>query len=185
MKRNLFIVAQWVLVLCAPQSAMAVTFDPTVRYSREVINARMSCWKNKGSDAGFPNANSTNGSTSACTSASWDYVPGVVAKGILDCWAYYQDSTWAAAWYEGLSTWALSKTAKNTGGSLDDLNCTKVFFGIYDGCKSGGKYETVTGIIKKYKEYEREIIMGDGTVIPVGEIIGIRGALLDAYFSPY
>ena len=144
MKRNLFLVAIWVLLLCAPQTAKAVTFDPTVRYSREVINARMSCWKNKGSDAGFPNANSTNGSTSACTSASWDYVPGVVAKGILDCWAYYQDSTWAAAWYEGLSTWALSKTAKNTGGSLDDLNCTKVFFGIYDGCKSGGKYENST-----------------------------------------
>lgn len=144
MKRNLFLVAIWVLLLCAPQTAKAVTFDPTVRYSKEVINARMTSWKNKDSRVGFPNANSTNGSTTPGTAASWDYVPGVVAKGILDCWAYYQDSTWAAAWYEGLSTWALSKTAKNTGGSLDDLNCTKVFFGIYDGCKSGGKYENST-----------------------------------------
>jgi len=71
-------------------------------------------------------------------------VPGVVAKGILEVWEYYQDSTWADAWYEGLSSWALSKTAKNTGGSLDDLNCTKVFFGVYDGCKAGGKFENST-----------------------------------------
>jgi len=38
----------------------------------------------------------------------------------------------------------LNKEAKNTGGSLDDLNCTKVFFGVYDGCKPGGKYENST-----------------------------------------
>lgn len=68
---------------------------------------------------------------------------------------------------------------------LDDSPEISVIFFVPDSRKSGGKYEAVTGIIKKYKEYEREIIMGDGTVIPVGEIIGIRGALLDAYFSPY
>ena len=141
MKKNLLFAAFLVLVSCTSQEAKAVTFDPTVRYSREVINARMSCWKNKGDNAGFPNANSTNGSTSACTSASWDYVPGVVAKGILDCWEYYQDSTWADAWYQGLRSWGLGKTATNTGGSLDNLNCTKVFFGLYDGAKSGGKFE--------------------------------------------
>lgn len=122
----------------------AVTFDPSVRYSKEVINARMTSWKNKNSRVGFPNANSTNGNTTPGTAASWDYVPGVVAKGILDVWEYYQDSTWADAWYNGLSTWALDKTATNTGGSLDDLNCTKVYFGIYDGCKSGGKFENST-----------------------------------------
>ncbi len=38
----------------------------------------------------------------------------------------------------------MSKTAKNTGGSLDDLNCTKVYLGVYDGCKPGGKFENST-----------------------------------------
>ena len=140
MKKNLFLAGLLVLVACVPSEAEAVTFDPTVRYSKEVINARMTSWKNKDSRVGFPNANSTNGSTAPGTAASWDYVPGVVAKGILDCWEFYQDSAWADAWYQGLSSWALSKTAKNTGGSLDDLNCTKVYFGVYDGCKSGGKF---------------------------------------------
>ncbi len=144
MRKNLFLAGLLVLVACVPSEAEAVTFDPTVRYSQEVINARMTSWKNKDNRVGFPNANSTNGSTTPSTAASWDYVPGVVAKGILDVWEYYQDEEWADAWYEGLSTWALSKTAKNTGGSLDDLNCTKVYFGIYDGCKAGGKFENST-----------------------------------------
>ena len=144
MKKHLLSAALLVLVCCASIDVKGVTFDPTVRYSREVINARMTNWRNKSNTVGFPNANSTNGSTSPGTAATWDYVPGVVAKGILDVWEYYQDSTWADAWYNGLSTWALSKTAKNTGGSLDDLNCTKVYFGVYDGCKVGGKYENST-----------------------------------------
>lgn len=144
MKKNLIITGLLVLVACVPE-VRAVTFDPAVRYSQEVINARMTSWKNKDNRVGFPNANSTNGSTTPGTAASWDYVPGVVAKGILDCWEFYQDSAWADAWYEGLSSWALSKTATNTGGSLDDLNCTKVYFGLYDGAiQSGGKFENST-----------------------------------------
>ncbi len=128
------------ITACTTQPAKAATFDPTVQYSREVINARMTKWKNKDNSVGFPNANSTNGETTPATEASWDYVPGVVAKGILDTWEYYQDSTWADAWYEGLCKWGLEQTAEYTGGSLDDLNCTKVFFGLYNGAKAGGKF---------------------------------------------
>lgn len=124
--------------------AEAVAFDPNVRYSKEVIDSRMTSWNNKTNPVGFPNANSTNGRTTPTTEATWDYVPGVVAKGILDCWDFYQNETWADAWYQGLSSWALSKEAKNTGGSLDDLNCTKVFMKLYDGAKSGGKFENAS-----------------------------------------
>ena len=155
MKRNLFIVALLVLAVCTPQEAESVTFDPSVRYSKEVINARMTNWRNKSNTVGFPNANSTNGSTSPGTAATWDYVPGVVAKGILDVWEYYQDSTWADAWYAGLSSWALTKTAENTGGSLDDLNCTKVFLGLYDGAKSGGKFENSSNATYFMTQMER------------------------------
>lgn len=112
-----------------------------VRYSREVIDARMSWWYNKDTQVGFPNANSTNGIVLPSEAASWDYVPGVVAKGILDVWEYYQDSAWADAWYEGLCQWGLTKTATDRGGILDDLNCTKVFIGLYHGAKPGGRFE--------------------------------------------
>lgn len=115
--------------------------DMRTRYSAKMINARMTAWHNKDAEVGFPNANSTNGITVPVADASWDYVPGVVAKGILDVWEYYQDSAWADAWYEGLCAWGLTKTATDKGGILDDLNCTKVFLGLYDGAKPGGRFE--------------------------------------------
>ena len=111
------------------------------RYSAELINARMSAWYNKDTQVGFPNVNSTNGIMAPDIPASWDYVPGVVAKGILDVWDYYQDSTWADAWYEGLCAWGLTQEATDKGGILDDLNCAKVMLGLYHGAKPGGRFE--------------------------------------------
>lgn len=115
-------------------------------YSRAMIDARMSAWYNKDACVGFPNANSTNGITVPEQPATWDYVPGVVAKGILDVWEYYQDSTWADAWYLGIAQWAdsLDEAELNElvrGGILDNLNCAKVFMGLYEGAKPGGKFE--------------------------------------------
>lgn len=123
------------LSACAPKQTAHV------RYSREVIDARMSAWYNKDTQAGFPNTNSTNGIIIPEAAASWDYVPGVVAKGILDVWEYYQDSAWADAWYEGLCQWGLQQTATDKGGILDDLNCAKVMLGLYNGAKPGGRFE--------------------------------------------
>ena len=40
--------------------------------------------------------------------------------------------------------------------------------------KSGGAYVTVTGSAKKVDEFERILILRDGTVIPIDDIIGIR-----------
>lgn len=112
-----------------------------MRYSREMINARMSAWHNKDAEVGFPNANSTNGTVLPAVEATWDYVPGVVAKGILDVWELYQDSAWADAWYIGLADWASQQQATDQPGILDDLNCTKVFVGLYRGAKPGGRFE--------------------------------------------
>lgn len=126
----------------ASASVRAVTFDPSVRYSVTLINARMTEWNNKSKTVGFSNTASTNGKTDPATIATWDYVPGVVAKGILETWYYYQDQSFAEPWFEGLSVWAASNYTKVpvNGGSLDDLNCAKVFFRLYDGAKAGGKY---------------------------------------------
>ena len=125
----------------APDRDVRNANEMRTRYSREMINAHMSAWHNKDTQVGFPNANSTNGIVKPEQEASWDYVPGVVAKGILDVWEYYQDSAWADAWYEGLCEWGLKQTATDRGGILDDLNCTKVFLGLYNGAKPGGKFE--------------------------------------------
>ena len=122
-------------------AACTIQQPAQVRYSQQMINARMSAWYNKDKQVGFTNTNSTNGVITPPMEATWDYVPGVVAKGILDTWEYYQDSTWADAWYEGLCQWGLTKVAENKGGILDDLNCTKVFLSLYNGAKPGGRFE--------------------------------------------
>ena len=128
-------------LLLATLLLIGCSHQQPVRYSREMIDAHMSAWYNKDNCVGFPNANSTNGIATPDVEASWDYVPGVVAKGILDVWEYYQDSAWADAWYEGLAQWALTKEATDKGGILDDLNCTKVYLGLYNGAKPGGRFE--------------------------------------------
>jgi len=126
---------------CAPRELGRKASETKVRYSREMINARMSAWHNKDAEVGFPNANSTNGTVLPAVEATWDYVPGVVAKGILDVWELYQDSAWADAWYIGLADWASQQQATDQPGILDDLNCTKVFVGLYRGAKPGGRFE--------------------------------------------
>lgn len=40
--------------------------------------------------------------------------------------------------------------------------------------KKGGKYVTVTGIVKKINEYKKMIILEDKTEIPIREIINIQ-----------
>ena len=57
---------------------------------------------------------------------------------------------------------------------------TVVYF-IPDDKKSGGKYEKITGVLKKIDIYKREIIMTDGTVIPVENISDIESELFENF----
>ena len=114
--------------------------EPALVYSRELINARMSDWHNKDVLTAFPRVYYAQEIPEGAHEAQWDYVSGVVAKGILDAWEYYQKQVWADAWYKSLCQWALKQQAVDQGGILDDLNCTKVFLGLYEGAKPGGKF---------------------------------------------
>lgn len=46
--------------------------------------------------------------------------------------------------------------------------------------KTGGAYLTASGTAKKIDEYERVVLMSDGTVIPIDEIIRIDGQIFEA-----
>ena len=46
---------------------------------------------------------------------------------------------------------------------------------IQDEKKTGGAYVTKTGIVKKIREYERDVIMKDGTQISIDDIMTIEG----------
>ena len=55
---------------------------------------------------------------------------------------------------------------------------------IPDERKAGGAYVTVTGTIKKIDTYEQNLIMTEGPIIPINEIIQIDGELFNGMDIP-
>lgn len=49
-----------------------------------------------------------------------------------------------------------------------------------DARKNGGTYVTASGTAKKIDEYERIVVMTDGTAIPVDKIISIDGQIFES-----
>jgi hypothetical protein len=52
-----------------------------------------------------------------------------------------------------------------------------VTYFVPDDRKSGGSYETYSGVIKKINEYERTLMTADHTIIPIAYIREINSAL--------
>ena len=50
---------------------------------------------------------------------------------------------------------------------------------VPDKLKSGGEYITVSGSIKKIDEYERSVLLTDGTAIPIDSIYKIDGDMFN------
>ncbi len=48
-----------------------------------------------------------------------------------------------------------------------------------DAKKNGGEYVTSISSVKKIDEYERVVVMTDGTIIPIDEIINIDGEIFE------
>lgn len=55
----------------------------------------------------------------------------------------------------------------------------KVRFAYFkpDARKDGGAYLTVSGVVRKIKLYEREILLQDGTIIPVDDILKMESSI--------
>ena len=48
-----------------------------------------------------------------------------------------------------------------------------------DARKAGGTYITVLGIVKKIQEYERQLILEDGNVIPIDDILEMESPIFN------
>lgn len=53
----------------------------------------------------------------------------------------------------------------------------KITWFVPDERKEGGAYNTAIGTVKKIDEYQRLVVLTDGTDIPIDEIIEISGAM--------
>ena len=64
----------------------------------------------------------------------FDYVPGLVAKAIIEAADANSKSGFAKSWFYSVEDYAnrCAQSVPTTGKSLDDLNATKMYFTLYD-----------------------------------------------------
>lgn len=147
MKRACLIITT--LLLCSVSALHAqtyLTFDPRVRYSRVVIDANLYHFKANTKDAGFAKYDESGTLLAESESSrGFDYVPGLVAKGVLEAVALYQDSAWAKPWFYSIQAYGDKYAGEaRTGGSLDDLNACKMYFGLADLTSTNAKFADAT-----------------------------------------
>ena len=53
-----------------------------------------------------------------------------------------------------------------------------VTYFLPDAKKAGGEYVTLSGTVKRIDEVKQLIIMRDGTIIPIDDVVGIEGDIL-------
>lgn len=118
------------------KASNGVKFNSAVRYSQWAINSRANDFKANTTDFGLAKYGSDGQVITARkdTKKKLDYVPGLVAKAMIETADLYNGFSWAKPWYLSVNEYGniyYDKVA-NTGGSLDDLNAVKLYFGIYN-----------------------------------------------------
>lgn len=120
-----------------------VKFNPGVRYSQWAINSRAHDFKANTKDSGLAKYKLDGTSVvkvedrfkpTDLKNDKLDYVPGLVAKSMIEAADYYQNFDWSKPWFASVKDYGddfFSKVA-NTGGSLDDLNAVKLYIGVYN-----------------------------------------------------
>ena len=74
-----------------------------------------------------------NVSNASFGKSTLDYVPGLVAKSMIEAADYYQDFTWSKPWFLSVKEYGdkYYGSVENKGGSLDNLNAVKLYIGLY------------------------------------------------------
>lgn len=125
-----------------PAAGSSMTFDATKRYSEWVINSRINDFYGNETYYGFYSYD-TNGNQIAngSTSTQLDYVPGLVAKAVIEAVDYYKDSKDVDVnpWYYSVQRYANNtiKSDGKNGKSFDDLNAVKLYFKLKELASSG------------------------------------------------
>ena len=63
-----------------------------------------------------------------------------------------------------------------------DLNpIVSITYFVPDVCKDGGSYTTVIGTVKRIDTYEKSVIMTDGNIIPIEDILQIESEIFKSF----
>lgn len=114
-----------------------VKFNPGVRYSQWAINSRAHDFYANSTAFGLAKYKADGTSVEIKRKDSkdkLDYVPGLVAKSMIEAADYYQNFDWSKPWFASVKEYGDTYYGKvpNGGGSLDDLNAVKLYIGVYN-----------------------------------------------------
>ena len=115
----------------AADSNGGVKFNSGVRYSQWAINSRAHDFYANTTKCGMATIKDGNASFGKNT---LDYVPGLVAKSMIEAADYYQDFDWSKPWFLSVKEYGdkYYESVEETGGSLDNLNAVKLYIGLYN-----------------------------------------------------
>lgn len=114
----------------------SVKFNSGVRYSQWAINSRAHDFYANTKSFGLAtyNVDGTPKDPRIDSNNKLDYVPGLVAKSMIEAANYYQGFDWSKPWFLSVKEYGDTYCQKvpKTGGSLDDLNAVKLYIGLYN-----------------------------------------------------
>lgn len=114
----------------------SVKFNSGVRYSQWAINSRAHDFYANTTSFGLATykADGTISKARKDSKGKLDYVPGLVAKSMIEAADYYQGFDWSKPWFLSVKEYgdAYYQNVPKTGGSLDDLNAVKLYIGLYN-----------------------------------------------------
>lgn len=122
--------------LRAADNPGGVKFNKDVRYSQWAINSRTNDFYANTTKFGLATykADGTKLNDRNDTKEKLDYVPGLVAKSMIEAADYYQSFDWSKPWFLSVKEYGdkYCNSVPNSGGSLDDLNAVKLYIGLYN-----------------------------------------------------
>lgn len=121
-------------VKAAEDTNGSVKFNPDVRYSQWAINSRATSFNANTTKCGLAKITDGKVAEESFGKASLDYVPGLVAKSMIEAADYYQSFDWSKPWFLSVKEYGdkYYASVENTGGSLDNLNAVKLYIGLYN-----------------------------------------------------
>ena len=112
----------------------SVKFNSGVRYSQWAINSRAHDFYANTTLFGLAtyNADGSKKEARIDSKKKLDYVPGLVAKSMIEAADYYQGFDWSKPWFLSVKEYgdAYDTLIPKDGKSFDDLNGTKIYIGI-------------------------------------------------------
>lgn len=161
-----------------PTSWKDVAFNENIRYSQWVINSRIRDFYANQDPRGF-NTYDKNGNKILDSEGTqkFDYVPGLVAKAVLEAYANYSTFDWSKPWFYSVMNYAKEKTYKLvttseatvfSGITLDNMNACKMYFPLMEtgalstGAKSTGE-TAIANVLTDMRKYNELYVIGNGS----------------------